>query len=177
MRADQFDYDAYHRRVEQVNVTVPAFERGEFLPVCQWTLGDCFTGGTHEKEDLLPEMLDGISKTLAVKNDWIPYLEPWVGIGIFAEAFGCPFEYNEKNAPWTHAIVSNVGGLKRLQKPDIRKSKMLQTRRRKKSINCWPPTSEPFCPTGGMRIRLRENGPMRIRSYAGNCYIQKNMNQ
>jgi len=127
MKPDQFDYDAYHRRVERVNATVPAFERGEFLPVCQWTLGDCFTGGTHEKEDILAKMLEGTAKTLAVENDWMPYLEPWLGIGVFAEAFGCPFEYTEKSAPWTHTIVSDVEGLKRLEKPDIHKSKMLVT--------------------------------------------------
>jgi len=75
---------------------------------------------------MLPVMLDGITKTLATENDWLPYLEPWHGIGVFAEAFGCPFLWSETDAPWTRTIISDIEGLRRLEKPDIGKSEMLR---------------------------------------------------
>ena len=31
-------------------------------------------------------------------NDWIPYLEPWRGVGVYAEAFGRPFEWDDDPA-------------------------------------------------------------------------------
>lgn len=76
-------------------------------------------------EKILPLMLEGMTKTLQVENDWYPYLEPWHGIGVFAQAFGCPFEWSETDAPWTHVIVSDIDQLRRLEKPDIKKSEML----------------------------------------------------
>ena len=123
MRADQFDYEACHRRCERVNQAAHAFRRGEFLPVAQWTLGESVYGsGCRDRAEILPVMLDGITKTLETENDWLPYLEPWHGIGVFAEAFGCPFEWRETDAPWTRVIVDNIDDLKRLQYPEIRKS-------------------------------------------------------
>lgn len=127
MKADEFNYDKYHERCEAVNEKAGLFMKGEFLPVFQWTLGDGVYGNRcREREQILPLMLEGMTKTLEVENDWYPYLEPWHGIGVFAQAFGCPFEWSETDAPWTHTIISDIEQLKRLEKPEIRKSAMLK---------------------------------------------------
>ena len=127
MRPDQFNYDAYHKRCEQVNERAKQFVKGDFLPVSQWTLGDGVYGNAcRDRKEILPKMLDGITRTIQTDNDWLPYLEPWHGIGVYAEAFGCPFEWNDTDAPWTRTIISDVEGLKRLEKPDIQKSEMLK---------------------------------------------------
>ena len=44
--------------------------------------------------------LENITKMLAVDTDWVPYLEPWHGVGVYAEAFGCPFEWREGEPPY-----------------------------------------------------------------------------
>ena len=127
MRADQFNYDAYHKRCEIVNERAEQFLKGDFLPVSQWTLGSAVYGaGCRDRKEILPMMLDGITKTLETDNDWFPYLEPWHGIGIYAQAVGCPFEWNDYDAPWTRTIISDIEGLKRIEKPDIHKSEMLK---------------------------------------------------
>lgn len=127
MRPDEFNYDKYHRKCEEVNARALKFKNEDFLPVMQWTLGDgVYANLCRDREIVLPLMLEGITKTLEVDNDWLPYLEPWHGIGVFAEAFGCPFEWNENDAPWTHVIVSDIDGLRQLEKPDINKSRMLR---------------------------------------------------
>ena len=127
MRPGQFDYDAYHKRCEQVNQRAIQFDQGDFLPVLQWTLGDgVYANRCRDREEILPLMLAGMTKTLETDNDWLPYLEPWHGIGVYAQAFGCPFEWNDTDAPWTRPIVSDIEGLKRLEKPDIYKSDMLK---------------------------------------------------
>jgi len=69
--------------------------------------------------------LENITKMLAVDTDWVPYLEPWHGVGVYAEAFGCPFEWREGEPPWTHPIVQTVEDLKRLRKPSMVTAAML----------------------------------------------------
>lgn len=127
MKPSQFDYDAYHKRCEQVNKKGKQFKEGEFLPVAQWTLGDGVYGNRcRDRREILPLMLDGITRTLEEDNDWFPYLEPWHGIGAFAQAFGCPFEWNDIDAPWTIPIISDIESLNQLEKPEIQKSDMLK---------------------------------------------------
>jgi hypothetical protein len=46
-------------------------------------------------------------------------------VGVFAEAFGCPFEWRDDDAPWTHPIVSNIDQLRALTKPKLENCTML----------------------------------------------------
>lgn len=127
MRPEAFDYDNYHRKCEIINKRVKGFKEGKYLPVCQYTYGEGVYSNKCQYRDIsLQLQLDAITKTLETESDWIPYLEPWNGIGIFAEAFGCPFEFSDNEAPWTRPIVFNIDQLKRLEKPELRKSGMLK---------------------------------------------------
>lgn len=125
----EFDYDNYLRKVEEIEARTEPFVLGKtnnFLPVFQWTLGEAFGKDSRYREIMLPLQLEGITKTLQADSDWIPFIEPWHGVGVFAEAFGCPFQWQDDDAPWSHPIVSNIDQLRAIKKPDIAKSKMLQ---------------------------------------------------
>ncbi|MCL1854730.1 MAG: uroporphyrinogen decarboxylase family protein [Clostridia bacterium] len=127
MKAHQFDYDVYERFCEENNRKAQAFARGDFLPVSQWTLGkNAYAANSRDKEAMLAEQLDAITQVMETPNDWIPYLEPWHGVGVFAEAFGCPFTWTEDNAPWTRTIISDLESLQRLSKPRLKDAKLLQ---------------------------------------------------
>jgi hypothetical protein len=127
MRADQFNYDVYERFCEENNRKARGFLSGGFLPVSQWTLGkNTFVVNSRDKEPMLAEQLEAITRVMEQPNDWIPFLEPWHGVGVFAEAFGCPFEWNEYDAPWTRTIVNDLEGLKRLTKPRLQDARLLQ---------------------------------------------------
>lgn len=127
MKYDKFDYDKYLRVCEEIEERSKGFHKGEFLPVMQWNLGDnTYTFDCQDKERMLENQLEGMSLTLDTKNDQLPHLEPWHGVGVFAEAFGCPFEWSETDAPWTRVIVDDLEGLKRLESPKIEDSKMLK---------------------------------------------------
>lgn len=127
MKPWQFNYDDYHRKCEEKNQRAILFKSNELLPVHQWTHGEgAYSYNCVDRERMLETQLEGITKTLEVDNDSIPYLEPWHGIGIFAEAFGCPFAWNEADAPWTRTIVDSIEKLRSLKKPDIGNAKMLK---------------------------------------------------
>jgi hypothetical protein len=124
---EQFNFEAYHRKVEQIMARTGGLKgvlTKEYIPVTQSTLGD-FCVECEDRRRLLDLELEGMTKTLAVDTDYVPYLEPWHGVGVYSEAFGCPFEWREKDSPWSHPIVKDIDGLKRLEKPVLKNSKML----------------------------------------------------
>jgi len=123
----EFDYDAYERFCDGNNKQAREFIGGRFLPVSSWTLGrGTFGINSRDKEPMLAEQLEAIARVMEAPNDWIPYLEPWHGVGVFAEAFGCPFEWNDTDAPWTRTIVDNIEDLRRLKLPRVKEAKLLQ---------------------------------------------------
>ena len=127
MKPGAFEYEKYHRKCEEINREAGGFENGDFLPVMQWSLGEgMYSYNSRDRKEMLEAQLDGISQTLSAKNDQPPHLEPWHGIGVFAESFGCPFIWKDNDAPWTGTIVDDIEGLKRLQKPDLNKARLLQ---------------------------------------------------
>ena len=127
MSQKKFDYDRYHKFCEHNNKKARDFFYGGFLPVNFWTLGKgTFGVNSRDAETMLAEQLDGITQTMATENDWIPYLEPWHGVGVFAEAFGCPFEWNDYDAPWTRTIADSFEKLESLPRPKLADAKMLQ---------------------------------------------------
>ena len=123
----KFDYDKYESFCVENNRKALAFHSGSFLPVSTWALGKgAFAVNSRYMEPMLKEQLEAIGRVIGTPNDWIPYLEPWHGVGVYAEAFGCPFEWNETNAPWTRTIVNDIEGLKRLPSPKLKDAKLLQ---------------------------------------------------
>jgi hypothetical protein len=127
MKPSRFDYDRYLAKWDEVDAQAAGFATGDLLPVMQWSLGyGAFAFNSRDKEAMLEAQLDGISRTLEAHNDQPPHLEPWHGVGVFAEAFGCPYIWIDDDAPWTRPIVSDLDGLRRLQKPDITKAALLQ---------------------------------------------------
>ena len=130
MKPENFDYDNYFRKCEEIEARTEGFALGktkDFLPVIHWTHGPGGFGvNCRNRDDMLDEQLEGITNALATDTDWVPFVQPWHGVGVFAQAFGCPFEWRDDSAPWTHPIVKNIDDLRAIQKPDIEKSEMLQ---------------------------------------------------
>jgi len=122
-----FDYAKYHAKVDQIvkrSGGLKGVLNKQYIPVTQSTLGN-FCVECKDREHLLKLELDGMAATLAIDTDWIPYLEPWHGVGVYAEAFGCPFEWRDGDSPWTHPIVSSIDDLKKLRAPSFDRAKML----------------------------------------------------
>lgn len=61
--------------------------------------------------------------------DWtddLPYLEPWVGTGIYANAFGCEYLFREFEAPHVQYLCHSVEALSRIEYPDYRQSPIMR---------------------------------------------------
>jgi len=125
--AVNFDYDAYDKKVQAAFARTGGLAgvlAKQYLPVTQWTLGN-YCVNCRDRKRMLDLELSEMAKTLAVDTDWIPFLEPWHGVGVYAEAFGCPFEWRDGDSPWTHPIVKTLDDLKRIQPPALKNAQML----------------------------------------------------
>jgi uroporphyrinogen-III decarboxylase len=78
-------------------------------------------------EQSLELQLDALALSLQIPSDFIfSYLEPWHGVGVFANIFGCPVNWNDFDAPQTLPIYRSVEDLKNLKRPHILESELAQ---------------------------------------------------
>jgi hypothetical protein len=59
-------------------------------------------------------------------TDTLPYLEPWIGVGVYANAFGCEYLWREDNAPDTHYKYHKIDEVKNIGYPDWRKAPLMK---------------------------------------------------
>jgi hypothetical protein len=58
-------------------------------------------------------------------SDDLPYLEPWIGTGVFANAFGCEYVFRDFDAPHTHYACHTVEEALALPPPDWRRAPIM----------------------------------------------------
>ena len=62
--------------------------------------------------------LANIILTLEYKTDYVPYLDPFEGVTILAEAFGCPVEVPDNGDPWVRdPIIKSPHDVYNIKKP------------------------------------------------------------
>jgi hypothetical protein len=61
-----------------------------------------------------------IETTLKARTDWMPFLEPWHGVGVYANLFGCEYDWEICDYPQTRYAVTTVEEARTLRKPDWR---------------------------------------------------------
>jgi uroporphyrinogen-III decarboxylase len=122
----KFDYDAYHRAVQLREECLDGFFCGEgYVPILIHDVGSMYEDCRNAEEALAAQLL-AISNTLKCPGEWIPYLEPWCGVGIYANAYGTEYVWPEDGSPWTFPVISNVDEARGIERPSIEKSPIMQ---------------------------------------------------
>ncbi|TFG66365.1 MAG: hypothetical protein E4H27_10035 [Anaerolineales bacterium] len=65
----------------------------------------------------------------SVAFDWsddLPYLEPWIGTGVYANAYGCDYLWRDDNAPDVHYRYHHIEEVRDLPYPDYHQSPVMQ---------------------------------------------------
>ena len=77
------------------------------------------------REQSLELQLDALALSLQMQSDLLfSYLEPWHGVGVYANIFGCPVNWNDFDAPQTNYLYHSVDELKELRPPRIHDSEV-----------------------------------------------------
>ena len=80
----------------------------------------------YEPAKLFDHQMYNVEQTLSLGSDWIPYLEPWHGVGIYADAFGSQTTWPVDDYPWTEPFIENIEEVYRLKKPAAEESPLMQ---------------------------------------------------
>jgi hypothetical protein len=75
----------------------------------------------------LERQLDAFAFAMQIQSDFIfTYLEPWHGVGVYANIFGCPVNWYDFDAPQTLPVIHTLDDLDHLKRPDILKAELPQ---------------------------------------------------
>ena len=96
--------------------------RRSFL-VYQTPGGDVW-GDVRTPEESFSANIGFIHKSLDVKSDHIPVMEPWFGTGIYANIFGCKYLWKDNTAPHVHYRYEKLDEIKGMAAPEWEDSEM-----------------------------------------------------
>jgi hypothetical protein len=122
--------DLYARRRAEREARLRAFydsDRPGFL-VVQHPLAELLKvfGACNTVEDIYRNNIAYVEEKL--KLDWtddLPFLEPWIGTGVFANAFGCEYHFRDDNAPHVRYRYHKIDELRDIDYPDWRQSPIM----------------------------------------------------
>lgn len=115
------------KKIEEIDRRVEKFWNNpswKSTPVLQVHVGKIYTD-CKTSESSFNAQIESIEETLKTKTDWAPFLEPWHGTGVYAEAFGCPYFWKENDFPWTNFAIYSIEEAKKIKKPNWKKSEMM----------------------------------------------------
>ncbi len=83
--------------------------------------------GCDSLEMIYRNNMDYLERQLSLDYcDDLPYLEPWIGTGVFAHAYGAKYLWRERMSPDTIHRYETIDEVKGLTYPDYRKSSIMQ---------------------------------------------------
>ncbi len=77
-------------------------------------------------QESLEIQLDILTRQMDLQCDYVPFLEPWFGVGVYANAFGAEYVWIDGESAQTHYIVFNEEQAARLEKPSIEDSPVMK---------------------------------------------------
>lgn len=89
-------------------------------PVLQTFAGNNLYTDVRTSEASFANQMACIETTLKAKTDWMPFLEPWHGVGVYANLFGCEYDWTVCDYPQTRYAVATAEEARRIARPDWR---------------------------------------------------------
>ena len=116
------------KKIEEIDNRVEKFWNNpswKNTPVLQVCFGKAFREACRTSEKSFNDQIKSIEKILKTKTDYVPFLEPWHGVGVYAQAFGCPYIWGGNSAPWTKNAIYSVEEAKRVKMPNWQNSEIM----------------------------------------------------
>jgi hypothetical protein len=116
-------YSNNSARVDKsLELTTKALHHGDVDRIPIWQMSQVIMYPRHEIffsiEKNLIMQLANIVQTLEHRTDYVPYLDPFEGVTVLSEAFGCPVEVPRNGDPWVkNHIIKNPEDVYDIKKP------------------------------------------------------------
>jgi len=122
MLGKDFPYAKFLKYKEVRDKELLKLYKGElnYVPVMQTPPSDFFGSISNTKEGSLAAQLDYLARYTELESDIaMTYLEPWHGVGLYAAAFGCEYEWSDHISPQTRAIYQTIDEVENLKYPSM----------------------------------------------------------
>ena len=123
MRAKDFDYDRYYAVFEPKQENLRKFMRGEWKGplLMQSAEGNIYFELANRKETSLESQLDNLTVKMDLHCDYTySFLEPWCGVGVYANAFGAHLHYFDHSAVQTTPRYLHVEEVENVPEPNFK---------------------------------------------------------
>ncbi len=122
---DRRTIDLYYEKREQLLPRLEAFASGRQPYLIVQSVPLDVYHNCNSVEAVWESNLSFFKRQLSVKSDWLPYLEPWVGTGVYANAFGCEYVWRENDAPAVHYRYHSLSDVVDIDPPRIEDSPVM----------------------------------------------------
>jgi hypothetical protein len=115
-----YPLDWISRKTEEIETRVGGWlesPRWETAPILQTFAGNNMYTDVRTSERSFVNQMSCIETTLKAKTDWMPFLEPWHGVGVYANLFGCAYDWDVCDYPQTRYAVTTIEEARALTKP------------------------------------------------------------
>lgn len=127
MNAHDFDFVRFREVLAQRQERAEAFVAGKTNVLLSERRIDGDYTICRTPQESLAVQLDMIDRNLDLSHSgYVPYLEPWFGVGVFANAFGCEYVWVDGKSAQTHYLVHSVEEADQLTAPDLAAAPVMQ---------------------------------------------------
>ncbi len=119
MNAKDFDFPRFSDWMAEREERARAFLEGCGPNVLLLEKAGCNYVTARTPRESLACQLDALTRQMELDGDCAPFLEPWFGVGVFANAFGAEYVWADNESPQTNYIVFNEEEADKLEPPDI----------------------------------------------------------
>jgi hypothetical protein len=123
MKANEFNFERFFNFKEEMEKNYKRFLQNSSweIPVIQsFPSREQFSWACRNKESSLEAQLQSLTEMTMLKTDLaFLYLEPWHGVGVYATAYGCKYEWVPGQAPQTRPVYQSLDEIDDIKKPDI----------------------------------------------------------
>ena len=122
MKPKDFNFDCFLRFKEEKDNNYARFlENNSWdIPIVQLASTDYWTDICRRKEESLESQLSFLTDTVSLATDLaFAYLEPWMGVGVYAAAYGCKYEWRKGVSPQVRPIFDRLEAIERIRHPGI----------------------------------------------------------
>jgi hypothetical protein len=99
----------------------------EEVPVVVQPPIDIWGNVSSDRVQSLERQLEALMVAMQLQSDFaFTYLEPWHGVGVYANIFGCKVNWNDFDAPQTLPIYHSIEEVAELEHPDILEAELPQ---------------------------------------------------
>jgi hypothetical protein len=126
MDTAHFDFSRFRDYRSKREERIRQFLRGQGSPVLLTSRVHGNYTICRTPRESLDVQLESIARQMEVGSDFVPFLEPWFGVGVYANAFGAEYDWRQGESAQTHYVAHTAEQAAQLHAAPLAQSPAMQ---------------------------------------------------